>query len=317
MSHLSSLVLRSAVLMLSSAFALGLSACAEDAAEQPEVAVSDETGQAEEDLSAWSRTHVGIRRDYRKCISPLCGGYWVHDLNRKIKTETYVSSLDFKASGLDEQTQALVLGAADGEIVLRAKLGPKETKYNTRTLQVAAAYRGLPGRLTNASDQVYAVENLGRMCITSPCPTYETRRVNYSAKQVLSGLDLDLGGHIDAWWLLEEAARDGALVLGSIRSGQTLPGGVETILDASQVFLKLPEVNSCPQFKLIPCPTGTERSYSRNEKRCILPGACVPEAFCKKSFPVCDDGYSLVSWTGESGCEEHACDPTWIFPEQQ
>lgn len=317
MSHLSSLVSRSAVLLVSSAFALVVSACAEEsAAQHHEVAVADETGAAEEDLSALSRTYVGIRHDNRKCISPLCGGYWVHDLNRKTLTETYVSGIDFTGSGLDEQTQGLVLGAPDGEIVLRAKLGPKETKYNTRTLQVAAAYRGLPGRLTNAGDQVFSVQNLGHVCITSPCPTYETKRVNYSATRVLSGLDLDLGGFIDAWWLLEEAGRDGALVQGTIRNGQKLPGGVETILDATQVFLKLPEVSSCPQFKLMACPAGSVHSYSRNEKRCILPRECVPEAFCKMSIPICDEGYSLISWTGQSGCAEHACDPTWIFPEQ-
>src|SRR5687767_13217184 len=71
------------------------------------------------ELSTVSRTFVGLRRDMRKCISPLCGGYWVHDLNRVTFTEHYVSGLDFSASGLSDAAQAQVHDGLLAEVVLR------------------------------------------------------------------------------------------------------------------------------------------------------------------------------------------------------
>src|ERR1043165_7560452 len=109
------------------------------------------------ELSASSRTYVGLRIDMRRCISPLCGGYWVHDLNRATLDETYVSGLDFSSSGLSEADQSRGFSGI-GEVVLRGKLGPKEAQFNTRAFIVSEAYRGLPGMTVDAADSFYKLE---------------------------------------------------------------------------------------------------------------------------------------------------------------
>lgn len=321
MSH----ILRTAAAALVS---FALVACADPSddlapAQEPSATEADDTATAEEDLSASSRSYVTIRRDYRKCMAPMCGGYWVRDVNRKTSKETYVSALDFSASGLDEAAQGLITSAADGEIVLRAKLGKVEKKFNTRKLVVDEAFRGLPGKASLAGEgaekagQVYAVKNLDIKCITAPCNTFEIKRLNYTPTTRVAGLDLDLGNLVDQAWLLEEVSRDGGLVLGSVRPGEKRPGGVESILDAGQVFIKVPETNSCPQFKLAACPEGQVRGYHRDEKRCIIPDACVESRMCALMVPSCEEGFSLVSWTGGYGCSAYACDPTWILPVEE
>ncbi len=107
------------------------------------------------------------------------------------------------------------------------------------------------------------------------------------------------------------------IATGTVRPGEKRPGGVESILDAGQVFLKLPETNHCPQFKMANCPEGLVRTYHRDEKRCILPDACVQGMMCAAYVPSCDEGFTLSSWTGGNGCSAYACDPSWIFPVQE
>ncbi len=91
---------------------------------QGEVGSGDLQGEDSAELSTTSRTLVLLRRDLRKCASPLCGGYFVHDVNRVKLTEAYVSGLDFSASDLGDHEQQQVIEAGDGEVVLRGKLGP-------------------------------------------------------------------------------------------------------------------------------------------------------------------------------------------------
>src|SRR5581483_8252740 len=74
---------------------------------------SDESTQNGAELSASSRTYVALRKDTRACASPMCGGYFVHDLNRTTTTETYVSGLDFTGSGLSDGDQQRVFEAPD------------------------------------------------------------------------------------------------------------------------------------------------------------------------------------------------------------
>jgi hypothetical protein len=328
MSHLSRL-LRTSAALISVLASCALVACAEtsdetapvNAASTPAAGeATDDTATAEEDLSSSSRSYVAIRHDNRKCKSPQCGGYFVRDLNRKTTTETYVSGLDFTGSDLDEAAQATVNEAPEGSLVLRARLGKIDKASGTRALVVSEAFRGLPGQASladKAAGQVYSVQSLNIQCITAPCPAFAIKRLNYKPTSNVTGLDLELGKLVDQSWLADQVAQEGALVLGSVRAGAKLPGGVESILDAAQVFLKVPQTKSCPQFKMAPCKDGLVRTYHRDENRCILPGECVKSMMCALYLPHCDEGFSLVSWTNGNGCSAYACDPTWILPAEQ
>ncbi|MBL8953800.1 MAG: hypothetical protein JNK82_23695 [Myxococcaceae bacterium] len=261
------------------------------------------------ELSATSRTFVGVRRDYRKCIAPLCGGYWVHDLNRVNLNEVYVSGLDFTGSNLSDEDQGRIAGGE--EVVLRGKLGPKESTFNTRPFIVSEAYRGLPGKPLGTADAFVKIEEVNIQCFRAPCATLGARRVNYTAQILFHGLDLaaPTAGLVSGNWLDKRATEDGA-----ITSGTWVKQGEEKIFAATNVFFKLPEVaGPCPLFRPTNCADGQTWGYRRDADRCVVPVSCVPQRFCAAVVPACADGYTLTSWPSTNGgCPAYACDPSWV-----
>jgi hypothetical protein len=288
-------------------------ACGVNESVVDETAVDDQLEDGAE-LSASSRTFVGIRRDFRKCIAPLCGGYWVHDLNRVNLTEVYVSGLDFTGSGLSDEDQGNVELGLD-EVVLRGKLGPKEPQFNTRPFIVSEAYRGMPGKPVGATDKFFKVQPVSIQCFRAPCPSLGAKKVNFTAQTLFHQLDLAdvTAGLVDGKWLRKRATLDGA-----ITSGTMVRRGEEQVLEASNVFLRLPEVaGPCPVFKLAACPMGQVRTYTRTADRCVVPAACVAPGVCAQYIPACGEGYSLSSWqSGTFGCPAYACDPNWVLGTQ-
>lgn len=273
------------------------------------------------ELSTSSRTYVALRRDVRRCVSPMCGGWFVHDLNRVALTETYVNSLDFTpATSLSEREQEQVKGAADGEVVLRGKLGPKESRFNTRSFIVSEAWRGLPGAQVAAGESVFKVAGANVQCFRAPCPSFEAVRANYTAKALFHQIDFAsvTEGRVDAAWLQDSVLEDGALAAGALVP-QGKPGALDitTSLVLSQVFFKLPEdIGPCPQVKMAPCANGQTRTYKRDSDRCIVPSSCVSPGACALFVPACKTGYSLTSWVGGNfACTQYACDPAWVVEE--
>lgn len=267
------------------------------------------------ELSATSRTYVGLRRDYRRCLSPMCGGYWVHDLNRVTLNEVYVSGLDFTGSGLSDAEQGQV-AAGLGEVVLRGKLGPIEKQFNTRPFIVSEAYRGLPGKEVGATQKFFKVKPASVQCLRAPCPTLGATRVNYTAQSYFHELSLSRAGEgrVDVKWLENRALNDGAIVGGAL-----VKDGDETVLDAANVFVRLPEaMGPCPLVKQAPCATGKVRIYTRDQNRCIVPTQCVTPGACALWVPTCNEGYSLTSWTGgQFACSVSVCDPSWVVGDAE
>src|SRR4029078_11866239 len=52
-----------------------------------------------DELSVTHPSFVTLRADLRRCLDPMCGGFFVRDVNQQ-GTEQYVSRLDFQESGL-------------------------------------------------------------------------------------------------------------------------------------------------------------------------------------------------------------------------
>ncbi|MFO0614629.1 MAG: DUF6748 domain-containing protein [Polyangiaceae bacterium] len=282
---------------------------------------SEDGATAEEDaLSATARAYVTLQRDLKKCAAPKCGGWFAKDINKANPTPRYVSGLDFANANLDEDSIDQVLGAADGEVVLRAKLGPLDSASGTRTLLVYEAYRGLPGTTAATGDLYYATKPRDPQiqCFTAPCNNLTTKKLNTTQTQDITRTDVAFKDRIDNAWLTERAEQEGAIILGNVHSGAQFPGGKEKVLSARNVFLKLPEIQGpCPQFKLAACPSGQTRTYTRDTDRCILPGECVPSGACPQFVPSCNAGFELRSWASAPfGCNAYVCDPAWIYPEE-
>lgn len=260
------------------------------------------------ELSTTKDTFMVARRDNRRCIAPLCGGYWVKDLNSTM-VERYVSALDFGASDLTADEQQSAVGP-DFETVLFGRLGPKERQFNTRTLLVKEVYRGLPGNALVASDKFYSVGLTKIACITVPCANLQFTRVNRATGHVM-GTDLDITGalkpFVDEGWVSGRVMSGRALVMGSV-----VRAGGHITLTGRQVFLKLPDqVQGCPKVAAPVCAGGRTEAWNRDDNRCLVPAGCTFPGACPAFQPSCEPGYSLTSWVNV--CPRFACDPDFLF----
>ena len=260
------------------------------------------------DLSTTKDTFVIVRRDQRRCIAPLCGGYWVKDLNSTMQ-ERYVSAFDFGGSTLSDEVQAQVTGGPDFEIVLEGRLGQKENVYNTRTLRVIAAYRGMPGMTLAATDKFYSVSPTRIACITQPCANLQTTRLNRTTGHTMAtdvSVERALATMVDEGWLHDRVVAKRAVV-----AGRVVRKNNHVTVDARQVFIALPDqVALCPADVVESCPSGEVIAFERTTDRCTVAVGCTVPGVCAPFDPTCDAGYSLVSW--QNMCPRNACEPAFL-----
>lgn len=295
------------------AIALTAGCAAQSAVDPSEEDVTTEDGA----LSEFSRSFVALRPDLRQCMSPYCGGFWVHDVNRATLNEIYVSDLDFSASGLSEEDQGRARDGSTDELILRGKLGKIDPKTRTRAFVVSEAYRGMPGVKVADGETFYktTLRDPQITCFTAPCNNEVATKLNSSTTTSVTTLSVKRASKplVDQAWLAQRVLGHDAIVSAKIVNGAKLPGGYEKVVDASQVFVKLPEhAGPCPMFKLMACPAGLERTYTRSPDRCLLPSECVKPGLCAAYLPACEEGYTLASWTGSKfACNAYACDPSF------
>lgn len=285
---------------------------------------SPSAGKEVDSLGASQRSYVVISRDRRKCAYPMCSGYFVRDVNRKNPKQVYVSALDFSGSDLDEAAAEQVRGAADGEVVLYGKLGDLADWEDPamKSFQVSAAWQGMPGEVVDATDVFYATAAIepALECFVAPCPALTVTPLHKKSQQQIERVDLEGLAEplLDRNWLTDRVAHRGALVAGALVDGEIFQGGPETILAATQVFLRLPEEQGqCPQSRP-GCIDGESAIYTRDENRCVVLSGCVEPGACAQYVPTCGEGYSLVSWTGgQFACTVYGCDPTFVVPPEE
>jgi hypothetical protein len=275
-----------------------------------EIEQNDEAlGDDRLELSTTKDTFVIVRRDVRRCISPVCGGYWVKDLNSTMQ-ERYVSGLDFSGSTLSDAVQEQVAGAPDFELVLEGRLGDKESQFSTRPLRVSAAYRGLPGKTFASSDKFYSVAPTKIACPTGqPCAYLQTTRLNRTTGHLMStdvSVIRALAMGVDPKWLEGRILANRAVVAGKI-----IRADLQVTLDASQVFVALPDrLSACPKATAPSCPSGKIRAYERTAERCTVATQCTFPGACAQFEAQCEIGYTRVSWTNI--CPRYACEPDFL-----
>lgn len=271
----------------------------------------------EGDLSAASRSYVTLRHDDRKCASPLCGGYFVHDVNRAT-AETYVSGIDLTAANLMPELEDSILAAPAEELVLRGKLGPVESAHKTRAFLVSEVYRGMPGMAPADGDVFFATKTHSPaiQCITAPCNNEvatqlnSTKTTSFTSYKVTDALPN--GG--DANWLTDRQQTHGAITAGAIVKGTKKAGGYEQVMKATQVYVRLPDVlGPCPKVAQPSCASGKVPTFTRSLDRCLVFNTCVKPGICTQFLPACADGYTQSTWSqSSSACKAMACDPSFL-----
>jgi hypothetical protein len=213
--------------------------------------VADRGGEGETDsdgaaVSTVKTGYVTVRRDFRRCMFPLCGGYWVKaaETGGKLRCsdklsalECYVPELDLKALKLtDEQTASFNAGAAVlyGATAPRTYMGQPFNVFVAEKAWVAPIEAATKGALYFASKNH---AKSGR--------EYQAVRLNFSGRRTFDAIDFGAAPGSDAQWAEATAAAgtDEGVILGGAITG---PVSFK-LFEADQFFLRYPgkTVASC------------------------------------------------------------------------
>lgn len=214
----------------------GSTACVGTEPEADELEIGDadlgELGAA--DVAGGLYTYYELRQDVRRCIHPLCGGYWVSRVNRAQTTcadgsraeECYVAELDLSALGLSDQEIAAVEGEArSGRALVRGRLATRTISSYAIGALVASEAWTAPRNFTPEGVYVLVTDN-GIRCITYPCASLDEEKLNSSLRSTIAEIDLAVSGATD-----EEIARAheslaaGGLIVAGHRYTVRGPGG--------------------------------------------------------------------------------------------
>jgi len=132
---------------------------------------------------AGSGEYYLVRQDVRRCMSPLCGGYFVKRVNQartrcangRWMSECYVAEIDWKGQAEIDPGKALVRG----DIIARRfpRFG------NLGALRVTESWESPSDK--PATGTFYRARDRGVRCITHPCLSHTATRLNLNVTTTL------------------------------------------------------------------------------------------------------------------------------------
>lgn len=196
-----------------------------------------------------------VRRDVRRCVSPLCGGYWVKRVNqtwtrcanRRLMKECYVAEIDWNGEPQVERGEALLRG----QIIARrfARFG------NLGALRVSESWQS--ANEARATGTFYRVRDRGVRCIIHPCLSHQAAKLNSQLVENIAGVDLAAAGASGEQ--ISEAAAvmtqpEGVIVAGH-HASVTGPAGRAQTLKATKFYLRAGSQIASPS------PPGAKRCF--------------------------------------------------------
>jgi hypothetical protein len=178
------------------------------------------------------------RQDVRRCRWPLCGGYWVRQVNRprlrcpdgSSAAECYVALLDTEALG-----GATLAGFGGGTTLVRGTFDTGDAgEFGTYPLLRADAAWQSAADAAPQGDLQLLGDN-GIRCIRAPCFSGTAQRLNTSVSRTFSELDLDGAGASDEQLALATEAFSQRELVATGRFVPTRGGGLR--FRASQLYL--------------------------------------------------------------------------------
>lgn len=290
-----------AALFLAAVAVPGCSSQSEEQLDESSLEASDAAGKADSNGNVYYYT---ARRDMRRCAAPMCGGYFVKNVNYSqtrcadgsYANECYVTAADFAKLGLSEDEQSTVdFAITEGRALLRAYLttvkinGTKWGKLVTTEAWQAAntnPAKGLFNRVT--SNQIY--------CITTPCPnpTFAKYLNSNLPKMDVKGVNLAPTGATDEQVekaLSELLTDDGTVVAGYRDYFKKGENGKGYYVTGYQFYNRIRHVEKklCGTRGAGTCDAGTFCELSVQCGALDHGGTCeVQPSFCSKElFPVC------------------------------
>jgi len=255
-------------------------ACAPDASETDQLESGTEGDVDGKSDSTGRYGYYQARQDFRKCVSPICGGWYIHRVNAtstkcadgKYAAECYVASIDLSSANVSVDLSTAVVRGSIKQTTFGSfgKLG---------TLVASEAWESATSQ--SASGIFYRVTDSGIRCIKAPCPSLNEAKLNSSAAvRAISGLDFSAVDATDdqitaAWGATSDG--DGLLVAG------TNHGARPSTLDASQFWIR---VTAKPAKT---CYVGGCSSQVCSETEGVIT-TCLwkPEYACYQKYGVCE-----------------------------
>jgi hypothetical protein len=230
---------------LASVFALAAcSAAPDDAA--PGEADEGEAETTDEALTSGVSTYFTLKRDFRRCMFPMCGGYYVSRVNRattrcadgNYAAACYVAELNLSGLDLDAATTAEIPGDTS-TIVMRGFVGAKTYANLGRfgNFRATEAWRAPAAGADLPTGTFYIVDDSNIRCFRAPCPSTRERKLNSAANaKNITSIDLaDAPGTDEQKWdALAETRSHGLIVAGT----NTGPAN-ELVLDGTQFYSRV------------------------------------------------------------------------------
>lgn len=215
-------------------FALALApiGCASSDADDELAGEADDSVESKADGVGVS-TYFELSGDTRRCAYPLCGGFHLDRLNAS-KTKChdgtqqekcYTPELDWSESGLDQEQQDLVRGAAgkgsfDGVYaIVRGRFAKKNLTTPVPNLGRFIVTEAWVAVGEGQSDGVFAkIKDNGIRCIVAPCPSTTEYALNSSRTANIADVDFSAGDISDeAQAQLSEDLFDGGYIIAGDR----------------------------------------------------------------------------------------------------
>jgi hypothetical protein len=149
-----------------------------------------------QDFPQWG--YYTVRRDFRKCASPLCGGFFIKQLNQKatpcvdgvFRQECYVSAIDWRSLKVAPDQLAKIQNDDGSRLILRGSIVPVEFRAfgEFGNLRVKEAF--LAATSTPPKGTFVALKDNGIVCITTPCFSTDKLVLNQSKISQVSSINL-------------------------------------------------------------------------------------------------------------------------------
>jgi len=249
----------------------------------------------------------------------------VHQIDSLEEDDLQVSNLDFShAKFISEKS---IRNVPDGDVILEGFLAPNGDNAQPKFV-VIREYRALPNpnpHTWSADKQpdyyIISVRDPKIDCLVAPCNNLLATNITSGEVTEFTTLDTTYAedSAVDMKWLnsriFGEYEEFSAIVYGNIEEGKKEIGGVERVFAASQVFVHLPDRWwPCHEIPNDKCDIDMMRTFYRDSNRCLHLGECHSrDVMCTESIPECSIGYTLIAFTGESGCPQYYCDPSFLY----
>ncbi len=190
-------------------------------------------------------TYFTVRPDFRKCIAPVCGGWFVKAVNRasfrcpdgSVKKECYVGKESIGIAGLsDAQIAEIRQAMQSSRILIRGRL---LGIVDYGLLFIDGAWLSVSAQ--SPSGIFINVRDNGIVCVMDPCPSYDGTILNKYVVKSLAGYDLsEVEASDEQFELAREAigSENGLMMAGRFVE-VTGPGGSAQGIAASQFYLKV------------------------------------------------------------------------------